>query len=91
MHNPKTNFLKFFDITKQVFSDKIDAFYNFQSYRRKPKLSDCEVLALVLTAESIGIDSENYLFGKLKSDYKDDFPSLIDRSNFNRRRKRLGH
>jgi hypothetical protein len=91
MHNPKTNFLKFFDITKQVFSSKIDSRFNFQAYRRLPKLSDCEILALVLTAETIGIDSENYLFGKLKSDYKDDFPSLIDRSNFNRRRKRLGH
>jgi hypothetical protein len=91
MHNFKTNFTKFFDITKQVFSSKIDSNFNFQPYKRLPKLSDCEILALVLTAETIGIDSENYLFGKLKSDYKLDFPSLIDRSNFNRRRKRLGH
>jgi len=37
----------------------------------------------------MGIDSENYLFGKLKKDYKADFPNLIDRSNFNRRRKLL--
>ena len=50
MHNPKTNFIKFFDITKQVFSSQIDAFFNFQPYRRKPKLSDCEVIALVLQA-----------------------------------------
>ena len=52
-------------------------------------MSDCQIIALVLTSESIGIDSENYLFGKLKSDHAKDFPNLIDRSNFNRRRKRL--
>ncbi len=74
MHNPKVNFLKFFDITKTTFSGQIDVLFNFQSYRNKPKMSDCEILALVLTAESMGIDSENYLFGKLRSDYRHDFP-----------------
>jgi hypothetical protein len=52
-------------------------------------MSDCQIIALALTAESIGIDSESYFFGKLKSDYTCDFPNLIDRSNFNRRHKRL--
>jgi len=37
----------------------------------------------------MGIGSENYFFGKFKSDYNSDFPNLIDRSNFNRRHKRL--
>jgi hypothetical protein len=58
-------------------------------YPNKPKLSDCEIIALSVTGESIGIDSGNYFWGKLKSDHKNDFPRLIDRSNFNRRRKRL--
>ena len=62
---------------------------NFQNYIRLPKMSDCEIIALSLTAESTGNDSENYFFGKLKSTYSADFPNLIDRSNFNRRRKRL--
>jgi hypothetical protein len=52
-------------------------------------MSDCQIIALSLTAESTGNDSENYFFGKLKSTYLADFPNLIDRSNFNRRRKRL--
>ncbi|MBV5316067.1 MAG: IS982 family transposase [Prolixibacteraceae bacterium] len=43
-------------------------------------MSDCQIIALALTGESIGIDSENYFFGKLKSDHS---------SDFNRRRKRL--
>jgi len=90
MHNLKTNFDKIFNITKSFFDDTIDADYNFYHYPRKPKMSDCEIITLSVLGESIGIDSENYLFGKLKSDHFQDFPNLIDRSNFNRRRKRLG-
>jgi hypothetical protein len=52
-------------------------------------MSDCEIISLSLTTESTGNDSENYFFGKLKSTYSADFPNLIGRSNFNRRRKRL--
>jgi len=46
-------------------------------------------IALSICSESLGIDSENYLWSKLKKDYSKDFPNLIDRSNFNRRRRRL--
>lgn len=45
---------------------------------------------MTLTAESIGIDSESYLFGKLRNDYSADFPNLIHRCNYNRRKKVLG-
>ena len=38
----------------------------------------------------MGIDSESYLFGKLKNDYADEFPVLIHRSNHNRRKKLPG-
>jgi len=89
MHNLKTNFDKFFNITKSVFKDRLNKSDNFFIYPNKPKLSDCEIIALSVTGESIGIDSENYFWGKLKSDHKDDFPRLIERSNFNRRRKHL--
>ena len=90
MHNLSTNFSLFLDITKSVFKSAINADNNFNFYPRKPKQSDCEILALTLTAESMGIDSESYLFGKLKNDYADDFPCLIHRSNYNRRKKALG-
>lgn len=90
MHNLKTNFDKIFNITKSFFNDDINADNNFYSYPRKPKMSDCEIITLSILGETMGIDSENYLFGKLKSDHSHDFPNLIDRSNFNRRRKRLG-
>jgi len=90
MHNLTTNFRLFLDITKSVFKTQINTDNNFKFYPRKPKLSDCEILALTLAAESIGIDSESYLFGKLQADYSADFPQLIHRCNFNRRKKSLG-
>ena len=90
MHNLKTNFDKVFVITKSFFSDSIDVDGNFQFYPRKPKMSDCEIITMSILCESIGIDSENYLFGKLNSDHSQDFPNLISRSRFNRRRKQLG-
>ena len=89
MHNLSSNFHLFLDITKSVFKSSVNANGNFKFYPRQPKLSDCQIIALSITAESIGIDSENYLFGKLKKDYKADFPNLIHRSNFNRRKKLL--
>jgi len=89
MHNLKTNFDKFLSITNSFFIDIIDNYGNFQSYPNPPKMSDCEIIALSLTGESIGIDSENYFWKKLKTDYSSCFPGLIERSRFNRRRKRL--
>jgi hypothetical protein len=52
-------------------------------------MNDCSIIALSVCCESLGIDSENYLWSKLKKDYSDGFPNLIDRSNFNKRRRRL--
>jgi len=89
MHNLRSNFDKFFDLAKSVFKDRINSSGNLKYYSNKPKMSDCEIIALSLTSESLGIDSENYLWGKLKCDDSNDFPNLIDRCNFNRRRKKL--
>ncbi|MFC1557375.1 IS982 family transposase [candidate division KSB1 bacterium] len=60
-----------------------------QRHGRAPKFSDAEVITLSLVSESLGIDSENHFFMKLTSEYADDFPHLIERSRFNRRRRRL--
>jgi hypothetical protein len=91
MHNLLANFLIFLNITKSVSKSTINPDGNFKFYQRKPKLSDCDILALALAAESIGIDSETYLFGKLRKDYLDEFPDLIYRCNFNRRKKTLAN
>jgi IS5 family transposase len=89
MHDLPSNFTKIFNITKSVFKNRINHFDNFFLYRNRPKMSDCEIIALAITGESLGIDSESYFWGKLKSEYAIVFPNLIDRSNYNRRRKRL--
>lgn len=53
---------------------------------RKRKMSDLEVVALSLTAEFMSIDSENSLF-KLIDQLE--IPNLIERSQFNKRRRKL--
>lgn len=89
MHNLKTNFDKIYKIVKSSLSSKLDVNDNLQFYPRQPKMNDCSIIALSICAESLGIDSENYLWSKLNKDYAQDFPNLIDRSNFNKRRRRL--
>ena len=53
---------------------------------RGGKITDIEVVALSLTAEYMSIDSENALFKQLKGTPID---NLIERSQFNKRRKNL--
>jgi hypothetical protein len=53
---------------------------------RKHKMTDLEVVALSLTAEFMSIDSENSLF-KLVT--PSDISNLIERSQFNKRRRKL--
>lgn len=89
MHNLKTNFVKILDICKSEMADMLLSDGNFFKYRHFPKLSDIEIVALSITSETLGIDSENQLFSKLRTEYRADFLNLIDRSNYNRRRKRL--
>jgi len=50
------------------------------------KMSDLEVVAHVLTAEFMSIDSENSLF---KSIDVSQIPNLIERSQFSKRRRKL--
>ena len=53
---------------------------------RKQKMSDIEVVALSLTAEFMSIDSENSLFKQL---LPGEISNLIERSQFNKRRRKL--
>ena len=53
---------------------------------RKNKMSDLEIVALSLTAEFMSIDSENALFKLVTTN---EISNLIDRSQFNKRRRKL--
>ena len=51
-----------------------------------PRFSDLEIVALNMTSEAVGIDSESLLFARLRK-YKIEMPNLISRRQYNDRRK----
>jgi hypothetical protein len=53
---------------------------------RKQKVYDLEMVALDLTVEFMSIDSENSLFKEINMQQ---IPNLIERSQFNKRRRKL--
>lgn len=80
MNNFSANYRKILETLKQV-EDKM----NFLNQIRKPRLSDIELIAVDLTSEYMGIDSEYQLFRCLPS-----FLSCkIERSVYNRRKRKL--
>jgi len=89
MHNIKTNFGRFYRIIKEFFEQETDSRGNFQHYPRSPKMNDLQVVSLACTMEALSIDSENFLWSKIKADYPGLFSQLICRTRFNRRRRRL--
>ncbi len=89
MHNIKVNFDKIIEVVKDILSDELTVQDNFKRRGVIPRFSDVEVISLSLTAESLGIDSENYLFSKLLTEYSHDFINLISRRQYNDRRKLL--
>jgi hypothetical protein len=89
MHNIKSNFDKIYQTIKSLNLDFFNEDGNIRRLGISPQFSGIEVLSLVLTAEYMSLDSENWLFNKIKSDYKEDFAHLIDRSRYNRRKRQL--
>lgn len=89
MHNIKKTFDKIYMIISNLLNDSVDKNGNFPKIGRTPKFSDTEIIALSITSETLSIDSENLLFIKLNTEYKKQFPNLIDRSKYNIRRRNL--
>ncbi len=80
MSNFSANYEKILETIQQV-----EQKMNFLHQIRKPRLADIELVAIDLTSEYMGIDSEHQLFRILP-------PSLrgkIERSVYNRRKRRL--
>lgn len=86
MHNLYARFVKILKICKKIGKDLVNKDGNIPRRGVVPKFSDLEVLSLSMTSESLGIDSEAYLFSILKG-YKKEFPNLISRRQYNDRRK----
>lgn len=89
MHNIKANFDKIILVLKDILGSDINSKGNYSRRGTVPNFSDVEVMALSLTAECLGIDSENYLFSKLNAEYRHCFVNLISRRQYNDRRKQL--
>lgn len=82
MSNIVKNYFKVLEI---ISSLNCGSFYKSR-VGRKEKMSDLEIVALSLTAEFMSIDSENSLFKQITIN---EIPNLIERSQFNKRRRKL--
>jgi len=89
MHNLKANFDKILNICKLNSAGLVNDYGNIPRPGPVARFSDLEVLALSMMAEALGIDSENLLFSKINTEYRDDFPNIISRRQYNDRRKSL--
>lgn len=80
MSNLQTVYSKMYDLLHEIEADDY-----FIEQRKKPKLNDKALIALSLAAETLGIDSERFLFKQLPESLE----GLIERSVYNRRLRRL--
>ena len=78
MYNFCAKFRQILDICKRHSENLVNSLGNVPRVGVVPRFSDLEVIALSLTAEALGIDSENCLFHRL-SQYGDEMPNLISR------------
>ena len=75
----------YFRVLEVISSLNYDSVFKSRAGRRS-KMSDLEVVALSLTAEFMSIDSKKSLFKQISSGL---IPNLIERSQFNKRRRKL--
>ena len=80
MHNLYAIFAKFLNICKQVSGNLVNESGNMPRKGMVPRFSDLEIVALNMTSEAVGIDSESLLFAKLQ-EYRLKYPTLFPADN----------
>jgi hypothetical protein len=80
MNNLLANYERILEVLRKITKETLLSYQ-----RRVPRMKDLEVVSLALTAEYMGIDSENHLFRQLPYFLS----SKIERSVYNRRKRRL--
>lgn len=80
MNNLAANYERILEVLRKISNETLLSYQ-----RRIPRMKDLEVVSLALTAEYMGIDSENHLFRQLPSFLS----SKIERSVYNRRKRKL--
>jgi len=86
MYNFCAKFRQILDIPKHHSGNLVNPLGDVPRSGVVPRFSDLEVIALSLTAEAFGIDSENRLFHRL-SRCGDGMPNPISRRQYDNRRK----
>ncbi len=89
MHDLKAIYDKVKTCLKSLTKEYFVYGENSRFYPNAPKMSDLEVISLAITAECTQLDSENYLWSKIESDYPKWYEQLSHRTRFNKRRKQL--
>ena len=56
----------------------------------KPEMSDSEILTLALMMDYLPFPGESQFIGFMRANYGKWFPNLLERSQFNRRLRKLG-
>lgn len=87
MRDIKANFDKILEALKSLLQNEVDLEGNFSKISKKPKFSDLELVNL--TSEYLSIGNKNLLFKKLRIQYQNELPDLIDHSQYNRHKKAL--
>ena len=89
MHDLKAIYNKVKTCLKSTSKEYFVYGENTRFYPNPPKMTDLEVISLAITAECTQLDSENYLWSKIASDYPKWYVRLSHRTRFNMRRKQL--
>lgn len=89
MHDLVPIYNKIKKTLKEVAKEYFTYGENSRFYPNPPKLTDLEIISLALCSEATQITSENYLWAKLKTDYKTMFNELPHRTRYNYRKKAL--
>ncbi len=71
MRNFIANFVRILGICKHFAANRVNEHGNVPRCGVVPKFSDLEVIALGITAEAFGCDSENLLFHRLNHECKE--------------------
>ncbi|MCS4300943.1 IS982 family transposase [Chryseobacterium sp. BIGb0232] len=80
MNSLTANYERILEVLRKISTDKLLSYQ-----RRSPRMKDLELVSLALTAEYMGIDSENHLFRQLPVFLS----NKIERSVYNRRKRKL--
>ncbi|SIQ98793.1 Transposase DDE domain-containing protein [Chryseobacterium sp. RU37D] len=82
MNNLNANYKRILEVLRKISNETLLSYQ-----RRVSKLKDLELISLALTAEFMGIDSENHLFRHIPETIK----CKIERTVYNRRKRRLAN